>query len=116
MTNKEVIEQLKFLKKVDFHIDTKEACDIAISVLEENDKLKAEIEQLKAELEQSVKLPFTNADKIRSMSDEGLAKFIAEKVEQGLCFYTGSSSDAFGFNRESELKIHLSWLKSEVEE
>lgn len=85
MTNSEAIEQLKFLKKVDFHVDTKESCDIAISALEENTKLKAEIEQLKedynvlarqydnvenssiryynevkqlkSELEQSVKLP-----------------------------------------------------------
>ena len=34
MTEKEAIEQLKFLIKKDFHVDTKESCLIAISALE----------------------------------------------------------------------------------
>lgn len=39
--------RLEFLQKADFHIDTKNTCDIAIKALEENEQLKAEIEKLK---------------------------------------------------------------------
>lgn len=34
MTNEEAIKQLEFLIKIDFHVDTKEACRTAISALE----------------------------------------------------------------------------------
>ena len=47
MTNEEAIKQLKFIKRVDNHVDTKEAIDIILNMIQENTKLKAEIEQLK---------------------------------------------------------------------
>lgn len=48
MTNEEAIKQLKFLARVDSHVDTKEAIEIIIQSIQENIKLKAEIEQLKS--------------------------------------------------------------------
>ena len=50
MTNSEVIEQLKFLKKVDYHIDTKEACNISINIIKENENLRSENDNLKSEV------------------------------------------------------------------
>ena len=47
MTNEEAIQQLKFIKRVDNHVDTKEAIDIILNMIQENAKLKDEIEQLK---------------------------------------------------------------------
>ena len=55
MTNSEAIEQLVYVRRnLDEYLDEDRinTVNIAISVLEENDKLKAEIEQLKLELEQ----------------------------------------------------------------
>ena len=49
MTNEEAIQQLKFIKRVDNHVDTKEAIDIILNIIQENTKLKAEIERLKIE-------------------------------------------------------------------
>ena len=46
MTNEEAIQQLKFIKRVDNHVDTKEAIGIILNMIQENSKLKAEIEQL----------------------------------------------------------------------
>ena len=58
MTNSEMcIDALKLCKKTRMFIPSNDILEIAISALEENDKLKAEIEQLKSELEQSIKLP-----------------------------------------------------------
>lgn len=53
MTNSEVVEQLVYVRRnLDEYLDEDRinAVNIAISVLEENDKLKAEIEQYKSAL------------------------------------------------------------------
>ena len=61
MTNEEAIVEFKQRLPIkDYKEQIPEyysAMELAISALEENSKLKAEIEQLKTELEQSVKLP-----------------------------------------------------------
>lgn len=115
----------------------------AIEALEENDKLKTEnerikenysvlerqynnvenssiryyneVKQLKSELEKSIRLPLTNADKIRSMSDEELAEFLSENTNCDCCNIQcvdklncpSMSSCLFRFEE---------WLKSEVSE
>ncbi len=55
----------------------------------------------------------TNADRIHSMSDEELAKEIAEKIECSECPFNGDE-DKCGNVGCSEL--FLEWLQSEVEE
>ena len=64
MTNEEAIQELDSRKltmsmciDIESCIRANKAIELAISALEENSKLKAEIEQLKAELEQSAILP-----------------------------------------------------------
>ena len=47
MTNEEAIQQLNFIKRVDNHVDTKEAIDIILNIIQENTELKAENERLK---------------------------------------------------------------------
>jgi regulator of replication initiation timing len=148
MTNSEAIKLLS-QEKIPMTLDGKlnEPLVIAhikaISVFEENTKLKADVErlkeeieqwqstnlelvceltriecennQLKSELEQSVKLPLTNADKIRSMSDEELAEFLSENTNCDCCNIQcvdklncpSMSSCLFRF---------IEWLKSEVPE
>lgn len=67
MTNEEAIE---ILNKINPFTDNSkmqeyfESVEIAINSIQENTKLKAEIEQLKSELEQSVKLPCKLGDVI----------------------------------------------------
>lgn len=46
-----------------------DADDIAINAIQENTKLKAENERLKAELEQSIKLPYRLLDKVWYLND-----------------------------------------------
>lgn len=46
MTKQEAIEQLKFISKYDYHVDTKEAVDTIIFLLEESHKLKSKVEIL----------------------------------------------------------------------
>lgn len=55
----------------------------------------------------------TNADRIRSMSDEELAKLIAEKIECTECPFNGDEEKC-GNVGCSELVVE--WLQSEVEE
>lgn len=67
MTNEEAIEILNKINP--FNDNSKmqeyfESVEIAINSIQENTKLKAEIEQLKSELEQSVKLPCKLGDVI----------------------------------------------------
>ena len=55
----------------------------------------------------------TNADRIRSMSDEELAKLIAENIECTMCPFV-NVEEKCGEIRCS--KLILEWLQSEVEE
>lgn len=60
----------------------------------------------------------TNADRIRNMSDEEMAKRIASSPNFNCADYCDSFSDgcAFKCNRkERELALTLKWLQSEVE-
>ena len=70
-----------------------------------------EVKQLKSELEQSVRLPFTNADKIRFMSDEELAKFLSETHDEEIGKFLGDITIC-----DNNVKSIYEWLKSEVEE
>ena len=66
MTNEEAISKLDGKKELldrNGFINLDEF-DIAINSIQENTKLKAEIEQLRTELEQSVKLPCKVGDKL----------------------------------------------------
>jgi regulator of replication initiation timing len=143
MTNSEAIKLLS-QEKIPMTLDGKlnEPLVIAhikaISVFEENTKLKADVErlkeeieqwqstnlelvceltriecennQLKSELEQSVKLPLTNADKIRSMSDGELSEYICGIIDIGKDkFINGITIPNYDENSIFE------WLNSEVE-
>jgi chromosome segregation ATPase len=69
-----------------------------------------EVKQLKSELEQSVKLPLTNADKIRSMSDGELSEYICGIIDIGKYkFINGITIPNYDENSIFE------WLNSEVE-
>lgn len=66
----------------------------------------------------SSKFTTTNADKIRNMSDEEMAKRIASSPNFDCADYCDSFSDgcAFRCNRkERELAVTLKWLQSEAE-
>jgi predicted subunit of tRNA(5-methylaminomethyl-2-thiouridylate) methyltransferase len=77
---------------------------------EEIQKLRKEIEQLKSELERSVRLPLTNADKIRSMNDKELAEYICGIIDIGKDkFINGITIPNYDENSIYE------WLQSEVE-
>ena len=81
MTNSEMcIDALKLCKKTRMFIPANEYLDTAISALEENDKLKTEIEQLKSELEQSVKLPCKVGDKAWCITSDQY-DYITEPIE-----------------------------------
>ena len=70
MTNEKMIEKLEaegLCKLSDM--------EFIISALEENSKLEAEIERLKAELEQSVKLPCKVGDKLFSIENGYIEEF-----------------------------------------
>lgn len=66
----------------------------------------------------SSKFTTTNADRIRNMSDEEMAKRIASSPNFNCADYCDSFSDgcAFRCNRkERELAVTLNWLQSEAE-
>lgn len=63
--------------------------------------------------------PYTNADRIRSMSDEELADenlyFISEHALKEGFHYTGLDGGYYKTAKEA-VKANLQWLKSEVKE
>ena len=63
MTNEEMcLDALELCKKTRIFIPSNEILDVAINSIQENTNLKAENEELKAELEQSIKLPCKAGD------------------------------------------------------
>ena len=72
---------------------------------------KETLKVLQSEMEVDYKQ--TNADRIRSMSDEELAKLIAENIECTMCPFV-NVEEKCGEIRCS--KLILEWLQSEVEE
>lgn len=65
----------------------------------------------------SSKFATTNADRIRSMSDEELAKFITGSSKFDCADYCDSFSDGCAFKcGKKEREIALKWLQSEAEE
>ena len=98
MTNEEAIYQLNVMacgKTIFEEFDIK-ALSIAINSIQEKAKLKAEIEQLKSELEQSVKLPYLAGTPLYfAFSKQGIVK---DKIrrwqinEHGIVFYSKGSA------------------------
>lgn len=62
--------------------------------------------------ESNLRIPMTNADRIRSMTDEELAKFIYEQAD---CFCQARFGDCIR-DEEHCRKAWLKWLKEEVKE
>lgn len=57
----------------------------------------------------------TNADRIRSMTDEELAEFLADQVLNALHFYCGTETfEKIDFRKSVEIDMRTDWLKSEV--
>ena len=91
MSNEEVIYQLNVIacgKKKSEEFDMK-ALSIAINSIQENTKLKAEIEQLKSELEQSVKLQKTDEESEKERIIIWLNDFCDKFAKCNQCIFNG---------------------------
>jgi len=78
----------------------------------------AELEKLFPHRER-VKKPQTNADKIREMSDEELAKLIGSMIDHEYCDYKGcivKQSGLCGFPDIGCDEAALKWLKQEAKD
>lgn len=62
----------------------------------------------------TVKVPMTNADRIRAMSDDELAKFISIQSDDCLC--SDNSKCDYHCGGDSCLKVLLDWLQQPAEE
>ena len=115
MTNSEAIEQLKFLKKADFHIDTKEACDIAINKIIENDELK----DLKDAIIHVISEVEKENTKLKAEAGYTKEQFELLRIKHALCSALAekSMSDYSKICEENEqLKAEIGQLKSESKE
>lgn len=100
MTNERVISYLSQMYIIQFNEKEHESLTIAINSIQENDKLKADIEQLKSELEQSVKLPneldkgtvcYIYANSVYTVSIDNIGKAIKLR---GVRYFYGNYEEA----------------------
>lgn len=68
--------------------------------------------QSRASVPNNIKTPYTNADKIRSMTDEALGKWICSIMSSDCCKWTCPARNMCGLNDNGLVK----WLKQPVEE
>lgn len=131
MTNSEVIERLKYAH---FHfrneineVEIKSVCgtdelkefDLAISALQENTKLKAEIEQLKSELEQSVRLPCKVGDVIYdndfgSPTSSTIVGYSYGDIFQDDYEDLSDDEELYFYSRSNRFNIDMSFPASEI--
>lgn len=57
----------------------------------------------------------TNYDAIKNMSVEEIARFMSEKGQHALMFYTPCTLKELGFSIEKDVEISLNWLNSECD-
>ena len=81
-----------------------------------SEKYNAQIGNYLAKLAQSKPKPQTNADRIRSMTDEELAELIGDNIDCAICRKKHYSDDCPKPYPGSCYDVWLDWLKEEASE
>lgn len=115
MTNKEAIAKLTFLSGVNFHVNTKEACILAIKALEENDRLESKLKMYK-ELTESFS---DKNDKLKAENEEYKKRLDAKEtilvLQETTMLMLASDKDMLIDEANSKNK-EIERLKAELEQ